>query len=418
MIQKSINSLTASRARCTALFLLCVVLFAAHEGAAREHSVSLSSSCSLPYRGIEDPDWVLLGNLSSNNQLTDNKSMVLRWTPSYVRNRDVPFPCNGAALSGPALNKLNELNQLNLARRSMLAPLTCNYTNITNNASSLVFYNLSVSVNILDRTYPVRGPATWRVTTIIQGHDGEKRVVSLDAPNQGPFNATVPYRLSFPSLRVLRNASTNATLNVTITPNEPVTSIFPKEYQFNVTAYFQCEVYYRYEFLVLGDDAGSAVLFAFLIPLGLIALVALFAFVRYKFPHLFQSGGPNDPSKNNQQMQSRAGASQPMLISDKAGMATWLDQAEDVVADLNKTQLYLAEAQPDKDPNTNNDLETLVAGGGTARGSGDKSQTLDAHKDGFIGGRKVFAAGGAVVQQKDHKVTMAVKPTPVEEDFL
>ena len=387
----------SSRLLLLVLITSCIMT-AAH---ARSRSVSLSPTCTLPSTDPDEPDSVTLGNVSETNGVgpwTDNKTLVLRWSPSYIRTRDAVY-CDRSPI--------NMVNPLNLATRTMEIPLTCNYTNITHNSSALVFYNLTVAARFLTSSSV---PATWRVTTIIHGHNGDKHMIALNATNQGPFNVSRPYFLSLPNLRVNPNTSTNATLRISIVPGSTGTYTYPSGYEFNVTAFFLCEVYIVYNVLVVGSgSSGSVTLFAFLIPLAIFALLATIAFVRYKFPQLFAR---NDPNKNNQHMSQRAVSEKPLLINDKRGMVTWMDQAEDVVADLNRTQLYLAEAQPDK-PSDNMELQTLVADGGAGAASGN---TLDAHSAGFIGGRRVFAAGAATVQLKDHKVTMGVRNTKPNND--
>ena len=368
------------------------------------HGIVRTRSCTLPEPYNMTPDWPIFDNVSGPGLWTTNKSMVVRWTPSYLRSRDVEFPCNGKPSSV-------QHNPLNLASRSMIWRLNCNHPNLTN--GSVVFYNFTVAAN----TFSSPIPAVWLVDLTIVRDNGTALLPSLTALRLGPVNSSKPYTFAYPNpLIVTRNATENSTLNITLYPLYTNTMTYPQAYMFNVSTYFECDVY-QYIVIVTPDDSSSfAVLLAFLIPLALILLIGALAFLRYKYPNLCKCGDDKkeDPHGNNRSMSPRGPASQPMMtINDKAGMATWLDQAEDVVADLNKTQLYLAEAQPDKDPNTNNNLESLVANSAAAAPSDNK---MDAHKDGFVGGRKVFAAGGAAVQQKDHKVTMAVKP--VEDDFL
>jgi hypothetical protein len=391
---------------------------------AEARKLSATRSCTVPYSDDNDLDSLTLSNVTAppdprclNERLLVNHSLNLVWTPSYLRSRDLPQPCNGVANAPDVQRKENPLN---LATRSIYVSLDCNYTNITSNASSLVFYNLSASVDVFDRI----STASWLLSVVLQSSNGTHDLVPWNASNYRTISSKTPAFTSYPNgIRVKTNTSFgNATLLITIAPKDPGRQTLPDHYAFNVSMAFQCETYCENALVVLGGDGGSAVLFAFLIPLVLIALVAIFAFVRYKFPSLFASdkkpnSGAGGGNRNNQQMHARAPAAQP-LITEKAGMATWLDQAGDVVADLNKTQLYLAEAQPDKDPNANHELERLMAGpAGGAAGGGNP--TLDAHTEGFVGGRRVFAAGGATVQQKEHKVTMAVKPAaPIDDDFL
>ena len=372
----------------------------------RQHlalAIVRTRSCTLPEPYNMTPDWPIFANVSGSDILTTNKSMTLRWLPSFVRNRDVEFPCNGKP--SPV-----QKNPLNLANRSMFWNLNCNHPNITN--GSVVFYNISIVTN----TFGSVIPAVWLADMLLVRDNGTHRITALTALRLGPISATKPYNYSYPvPLIVTRNATENATLNISLYPLYPSSMTYPASYYFNVSVYFECDVYQVFLLVTPDDNNSFAVLLAFLIPLALILLIGMLAFLRYKFPNLFKCGDDkkDDPMGNNRQMSPRGPASQPMMtINDKAGMATWLDQAEDVVADLNKTQLYLAEAQPDKDPNTNNNLESLVANAQAA----SSENKMDAHKDGFVGGRKVFAAGGASVQQKDHKVTMAVKP--IDDDFL
>jgi hypothetical protein len=178
-----------------------------------------------------------------------------------------------------------------------------------------------------------------------------------------------------------------------------------------VNMHFECDsILYN---VTVYEDSDIGLILALALPFALIGLIALAAILNKCFPNMCDCCKRNADGSDNfdddeailaaarAKREGRDLAQPIMEIKDRAGMQTWLDQAEDVVEDLNKNCLYLEEAKADSQMNKGFDaLER----------AGD-NPTLASHSNGFIGGRQLYAAGAASggVKVVDHRPTMQTK---------
>lgn len=379
--------------------------------------------CVKPYRNLTCPAYVI-------KNITDqyfngswypnkfNKTLALDWYTEYNKTIDSD-DCN-APESAVDPNPNNQFN------RTCNWTMACNIPNVTN--GSVSFYNLTVSLST-----PTYRSDTQLFMNLLMYRDNNFSAPELMFAmyNRSILAFRTPaadgrdYNFVFPTAQnripnvdlgapyfLTSNWREKAHLVASIFTLDASNIPFQTDIGINTSFYFECvqlvvnvTVYEDSEFGALGITLG--------IPLALILLLICLGCLNYKYPELFKCGkgkkDGDDNFENDEAILAAARAkregrdlAKPMIdFQDKAGMQTWLDQAEDVVEDLNKNCVYLEEAKKDSEMQKFDILE----GGGNAK------PDMAAHKDGYIGGRQLYAVGGASggVKVIDHRPTMQTK---------
>lgn len=345
------------------------------------------------------------GPWSYNGTNRYNKSWDVRWVTEYNKALDDrsldPAVCDN--------------NPYNYFERECTFIMNCNATNQTK--SVVKFYGLNVTLDTGDVL----------ITQLLIDVELTRVVVGY---NNSMFNSTVirwidvmsplfqePDRPAYMMNNFTQRGLTLTTHSMEyavsrmklFVPIGQKSTMEQKFVKFNVSAHYECNVEIINVTVFYTDDYAGGLGLALAIPLVVIVLLGLLAFLRYKgcckCCESDKDGkeGVDDDSAIRRQQQKRDGLSQPLNIDNRAGMQTWLDQADEVVADLNQNCLYLEEAKTDTAMNQV-ELDT-VAGSGT----GGRGPAFNAQTEGFVGDRRLWAAGGAQVVQKDHKPQMQTR---------
>lgn len=353
-----------------------------------------------------------------------NKSWDIEWYAEYNKTIDSMGHCG------------NDTNPMNFFTRECNWTLECNIPNVTN--GSVVFYNLTV-----DLSTPV-----FRVdTTVFMDVSFVRDMNNTNIPPETMFSIINAPVMGFKVVNEAHNyvfpsKSKGLIPNVALGDGYILTAnwrerayVLAKFYTNNrsdefaqrylndigitLNMHFECDQFFVN--VTVYEDPEILGL-ALGIPFALIGLILLAAFLKYKYPNMCdcckKKKDGNEDFDNDEAILAAARArregrdlSKPMLeIQDKAGMQTWLDQAEDVVEDLNKNCLYLEEAKSDAQMNKGFDALERASG----------NPALGAHKDGFIGGRQLYAAGAASggVKVVDHRPTMQTKGGGGDDDIV
>jgi hypothetical protein len=178
---------------------------------------------------------------------------------------------------------------------------------------------------------------------------------------------------------------------------------------------FGCMVAIDYVYFE-GNPSAADLFLIFGVPLLLVALLVGLGLLKWAFPDLCvckkraDEMGVEDDEKSLEAARQREarrlkGLGEPLVLHEKMGMTTWLDEAEDVVVDLNTNCQYIAEAQLDAQGDKN-----------ITKLTGSADPELQRNDDGFHGGRRVFAVGNAAVREIDHKVTMQMRKSGDDEE--
>ena len=397
---------------------LAVVVFAASlvfGAPTRTPSLSLCPEKSTPGRQHMCPLPVLsnisdTGPWSYNGTNKYNKSWDVNWVTEYNKTLD----------DRSIDTRVCDNNPYNYFSRECTFIMNCNATNQTK--SVVKFYGLNVSLDVGDLL----------VTQLLIDVEFTKVTVGY---NNTFFNSTIlrfievmsplfqepgrpAYFLPNYTKRGLILTSNSMEYAVTrirmFVPNQQKDSVDQKFVKFNLTAHYECNVEIINVTVYYTDDYAGGLGLALAIPLVVIALLLLLAFLRYKGcckcceSDKDGKDGVDDESAIRRQQQKRDGLQQPLNIDNRAGMQTWLDQADEVVADLNQNCLYLEEAKTDTA--MNQELDAV-----TGSGTGNKGPAFNAQTEGFVGDRRLWAAGGAQVVQKEHRPQMQTRQ--VDDDI-
>ncbi|CUI14628.1 membrane-associated protein, putative [Bodo saltans] len=343
-----------------------------------------------------------------------NKSWDINWYAEYNQSIDGVGECG------------NVTNPLNYFSRECNWTLACNIPNVTN--GSVTFHNFTVDLST--PFFSALNSVYMNLTFYVQHNVTQDFVLyySMVVPITQIKVAGQIHNYVFPSLLkgtvpgiplgqayfLTSNWTERAKISArfyTDNTSDATAQRALKDMGIFLNMHFECDsILYN---VTVYTDPDIGLILALALPFGLIALIMLAAFLKYKFPNMCDCCKRNNDGSDNfdddEAILAAARAkregrdlAQPMVdIKDRAGMQTWLDQAEDVVEDLNKNCLYLEEAKADSQMNKGFDaLER----------AGD-NPTLGSHSAGFIGGRQLYAAGAASggVKVIDHRPTMQTK---------
>jgi hypothetical protein len=351
-----------------------------------------------------------------------NKSWDVEWYAEYNKSIDGTGHCG------------TDINPNNYFTRDCNWTLQCNIPNVTN--GSVAFYNFTV-----DLSTPI-----FRADTTVFMHMSfyrdmnissvaPERMFTMNVPIQSYKVAGETHNYVFPSKSkglipnvrlgdpyiLTANWRELAYVNVsfyTDNNSDQFAQAQLNDIGITLKMHFECDQFFINVTVYKDPDILGLALG---IPFALIALIILLAILKWKFPNMCdccckKKDDGNDDFENDEAILAAARArregrdlSKPLVeLQDKAGMQTWLDQAEDVVEDLNKNCIYLEEAKTDSQMNKGFDALERASG----------NPALGAHRDGFVGGRQLYAAGAASggVKLVDHRPTMKTKG--VDDDVV
>lgn len=404
----------------SALILASIVLVISTCTAQFTHTPSLSM-CPVsdrPPRPYQCPMPVLsnitdFGPWSYNGTNKYNKSWDINWVTDYNKTID-----------DRSLNMHScDANPYNYFERECEFYFNCNATNQTK--SVVNFYEMNVTVDVGDLLI-TQLLIDVEFTQVTVGYNNTMfntsllRYVNIISPLfQEPGRpAFMMNNFSKRGFTITSNSMQYAVTRVRFFVPTFQTDTTMQDYvKFNLSAHYECNVRIQNITVYYTDDFKGGLGLALGIPIAVILLLLLIAALRYlgccKCCDDKKDGkeGVDDESAIRKQQQKRDGLSQPLNIENRAGMQTWLDQADEVVADLNQNCLYLEEAKADTA--MNKELDTVTGTGGSAA-----NPAFSAQKDGYLGDRRLYAVGGAQVTQKDHKVTMQTRSTDQDEFVL
>ena len=318
------------------------------------HTLTQTASCWPPLPFLEECPAPVIENITDTatnrshacNCTVDeprNCSVSVDWNTSYVAARDSYDSCN------------YDTDPSNFFTRRCVFYLDCNHPNVTN--GSVIFSNLTVTVD-----------SVANALTEIFLEKLVIRNINITITNETPTN--VMFNMVNQSLGIGTYVFPNAQQSFPMSPsgqtNPPFIVLTNRwdevaevEMQFgsfenlpwmtyaniSVRGGFGCMVAIDYVYFE-GNPSAADLFLIFGVPLLLVALLVGLGLLKWAFPDLCvckkraDEMGVEDDEKSLEAARQREarrlkGLGEPLVLHEKMGMTTWLDEAEDVVVDLN-----------------------------------------------------------------------------------